>query len=164
MGSAEETLKRIRAIAAGSGDRTERAKQLAEAVRGTGNYRWTGIYDVGSEMVSIVAYSSASAGAHAGDSEPGAPAYPAFPATKGLTGSAIREKATIVVGDVRTDPRYLTAFGNTLSEIIVPIVNPLTGAVIGTIDVESEPAHAFSPGDQHLLEECARAALPLWIA
>lgn len=150
-------------MVAGGGNRTERAKQLAEAVRSLGNYRWTGIYDVGSELVSIVAYSSASAGAHAGDSGPGAPAYPAFPASKGLTGSAIREKATIVVGDVRTDPRYLTAFGNTRSEIIVPILNPLTEAVIGTIDVESEQPNAFSPGDQHLLEECARAALALWI-
>jgi len=36
--------------------------------------------------------------------------------------------------------------------------------VIGTIDVESERANAFSPSDQQLLEECARAALPLWMA
>ena len=163
MSGGEETRKRIRAIVAGSGDRTERAKQLAEAVRSLGNYRWIGVYDVSSQLVSIVACSSAS-GAHGGNSGPGAPAYPTFPVTKGLTGSAIREKATVVVGDVRTDPRYLTAFGNTLSEMIVPIIDPRSGAVIGTIDVESERANAFSPHDQELLEECARAALPLWIA
>lgn len=143
--------------------RAERAKQLAETVRSLGNYRWTGVYDVGSEVVSIVAYSSASSGAHAGAAGPGAPAYPTFPITKGLTGSAIREKATVVVGDVRTDPRYLTAFGNTLSEIIVPILNPQSGKVIGTIDVESDCPNAFSVRDQELLEECARAALPLWV-
>ena len=96
-------------------------------------------------------------------SGPGAPAYPTFPITKGLTGAAIREKATVVVGDVRTDPRYLTAFGSTLSEIIVPILDPKNSAVIGTIDVESEKANAFSPQDQLALEECARTALPLWI-
>ena len=163
MSDAEETLKCIRAIVTGGGDRAERAKQLADAVRSLGNYRWTGVYDVGSELVSIVAYSSVSCGAHAGSSGPGAPAYPTFLVTKGLTGSAIQEKATVVVGDVRTDPRYLTAFGNTLSEIIVPIINLQTGAVIGTIDVESDHVNAFSPRDQRLLEECARAALPLWV-
>ena len=163
MSAADEPLKHIRAILASGGARAERAKQLAETVRSVGDYRWTGVYDVGSEVGSIIAYSSASSGVHAGSSGPGAPAYPTFPITKGLTGSAIREKATVVVGDVRTDPRYLTAFGNTLSEVIVPILDPQSGKVIGTIDVESDRANAFSARDQELLEECARAALPLWL-
>lgn len=162
MDNPQETLDRIRAIVAGGGDRIERAKWLAEAVRSVGNYRWTGVYDVGSELVSIIAYSSAETGPYAGGSGPRMPAYPTFPVTKGLTGSAIREKSTVVVGDVRTDPRYLTAFGNTLSEIIVPILDPQTRTVIGTIDVESEHANAFSTHDRQFLEECARAALPLW--
>ena len=68
------------------------------------------------------------------------------------------------MADVRKDPRYLTAFGNTLSEIIVPVLDPQSRTVIGTFDVESERANAFSISDQHMLEECARAALPLWIA
>jgi len=140
-----------------------RAKQLAETVRSLGNYRWTGVYDVGSKLVSIIAYSSALSGAYPGNSGPGAPDYPTFPITKGLTGSAIREKTTIVVGDVRSDPRYLTAFANTLSEIIVAIVHPQSRAVIGTIDVGSERANAFSTYDQELLEECAGSALPLWV-
>jgi L-methionine (R)-S-oxide reductase len=153
MGRSEETLKRIRSITSGSGDRAERARQLAEAARSLGNYRWAGVYDVGSEMVSIIAYSG-----------PGAPAYPTFPVTQGLTASAIREKATVVAGDVRSDSRYLTAFSSTLSEIIVPILDPRQGTVIGTIDVESERANAFSASDQQLLEACACAAMPLWVA
>jgi len=44
---------------------------------------------------------------------------------------------------VRNDPRYLTAFGNTLSEIIIPVLDEKNGAVVGTIDVESERANAF---------------------
>ena len=160
--NAEATLRRIREIVARSGDRTERAKQLAEAVRSSGHHRWCGVYDVGPEMVSIIAYSGL--GTHSGtDSGLGAPAYSTFSITKGLTGSAIRERVTVVVGNVRTDPRYLTAFGSTLSEIIVPILDPKNGKVIGTIDVESEKANAFSAYDQQILEECARSALPLWI-
>src|ERR1700747_756034 len=52
MADEDEALKRIRAIAAGNGERAERARLLAETVRSLGNYRWTGIYDVGSEFVS----------------------------------------------------------------------------------------------------------------
>ena len=44
--------------------------------------------------------------------------------------TAIQEKKAVIVGDVRTNPRYLTAFGSTLSEIIVPVLSP-DGRVIG---------------------------------
>jgi L-methionine (R)-S-oxide reductase len=122
-------------------------------IRALGAYRWVAVYDVSAELVSIIAWSG-----------PGAPAYPTFPVTKGLTSSAIREKSTVVVGDVRSDPRYLTAFGSTLSEIIIPILDPRDSRVVGTIDVESEKANAFSDVDRKTLEECAQAALALWIA
>jgi putative methionine-R-sulfoxide reductase with GAF domain len=67
------------------------------------------------------------------------------------------------VGDVRNDPRYLTAFGSTLSEIIVPVLHPGDGRVVGTVDVESERANAFSSRDREMIEQCAQAALPLWL-
>ena len=103
-------------------------------------------------MVSIIGWSGL-----------GAPAYPRFPVTKGLTSSAIREKKAVIVGDGRSDPRYLTAFGSTLAEIIIPILHPVEGRAIGTIDVESNTSSAFSAADQEVLEQCAQAALPLWV-
>jgi len=148
----DNTLNQIRSTAATGGDRAERAKRLAELIRKLGDYRWVGVYDVGAENVSIIAWSG-----------PGAPEYPTFPATKGLTGAAVREKKTVVVGDVRSDPRYLTAFGSTLSEIIVPVFAPGEDRVIGTVDVESEQPNAFGPRDQQIIEQCAQAALPLWL-
>lgn len=142
----------IASILQSSSLRTEKAKRVAEIIRSIRSYRWVGIYDVSPELVSIIAYSG-----------PGAPAYPQFPTTKGLTGAAILEKKTIVVGDVAADPSYLTAFGSTRSEIIIPILDEKTGAVVGTIDVESEQPNAFSDEDQRLLEGCAKSARPLWI-
>jgi L-methionine (R)-S-oxide reductase len=147
----DNTLNQIRTTAASGGDRAERAKRLAELIRKLGNYRWVGIYEVGAESVSIMAWSG-----------PSAPAYPTFPATEGLTGAAIEQKRAVVVGDVRKDPRYLTAFDNTLSEIIVPVLSP-DGRVIGTVDVESEKADAFSARDQQTIEQCAEAAKLLWL-
>jgi len=148
----DNTLNQIRSTAASGGDRAERAKRLAELIGKLGDYRWVGIYDVGAESVSIIAWSG-----------PGAPEYPTFPVSKGLTGAAIQQKKAVVVGDVRSDPRYLTAFGSTLSDIIVPVFAPGEDRVIGTVDVESEKTNAFSARDQQLIEQCAQAALPLWL-
>jgi putative methionine-R-sulfoxide reductase with GAF domain len=148
----DNTLNQIRSTAASGGDRAERAKRLAELIRKLGEYRWVGVYDVGAENVSIIAWSG-----------PSAPEHPTFPVSKGLTGAAIQQKKAVVVGDVRSDPRYLTAFGGTLSEIIVPVLAPGEERVIGTVDVESENANAFSARDQQMIEQCAQAALPLWL-
>lgn len=147
----DNAINDIRAIAAGGNDRKEKARRLAERIQRLGNYRWVGVYDVGAEQVSIIGWSG-----------PSAPEYPTFPASEGLTGAAIVEKRPVVVGDVRNDPRYLTAFGSTLSEMIVPVLSP-DGRVIGTVDVESEKANAFSARDQQMIERCADAAKLLWL-
>ena len=146
-----EIRNAITSLLDGPAPRAEKAHALADLIRKLRNYRWVGVYDVGPELASIIAYSGS-----------GAPAYLKFPVTKGLTGAATREKRTVVVGDVLADSRYLTAFGTTRSEIIVPVLDEKTGAVIGTIDVESEQPNAFSDDDQRMLEDCARAARPLW--
>jgi L-methionine (R)-S-oxide reductase len=148
----DNVLNEIRSIAASGNDRAAKAKRLAERIQVLGQYRWVGIYDVGTELVSIISWSG-----------PSAPAYSEFPVRKGLTGSAIQEKMTVVVEDVRNDPRYLTAPGNTLSEIIVPVLAPGGERVIGTVHVESGTANAFSERDQQMIEHCAQAALPLWL-
>jgi L-methionine (R)-S-oxide reductase len=121
------TINQIRSIAMGGDDRVEKAKRLALLIRTMGQYRWVGIYDVGPARVSLLAWSGA-----------GAPEHPSFPVSSGVSGVAIEEKRAVIVGDVRSDRRYLATFESTRSEIIVPILSPGGGAVIGTIDVESE--------------------------
>jgi len=145
------TLNQIRSTSMGGGNRAERAQHVAEGIRKLGEYRWVGIYDVGAEEVSLFGYSG-----------PGAPEFSKFPASKGLTAAAIAEKKAVIVGDVRNDPRYLTAFGSTLSEIIVPVLSP-TGIVIGTVDVESDRVNAFTDRDAEMIGQCIAAALPLWL-
>jgi L-methionine (R)-S-oxide reductase len=147
----DNAINDIRAIAAGGNDRKEKARRLAERIQKLGDYRWVGVYDVGPEQVSILSWSG-----------PSAPEYPTFSVDKGLTGAAIAEKRPVVVGDVRNDPRYLTAFGSTLSEMIVPVLSP-DGRVIGTVDVESEKPNAFTARDQQMIERCADAAKLLWL-
>ena len=148
----DNTLNQIRSIAMGGSGRAEKAKRLAELIQKLGGYRWVGVYDVGAETVSVIAWS--------GDA---APEHPSFPVSQGLTGAAVQERRAVIVGDVRTDSRYLTTFGSTLSEIIVPVLSPAGGHVIGTVDVESDRLNAFSARDQQMIEQCAQAALPLWL-
>jgi putative methionine-R-sulfoxide reductase with GAF domain len=148
----KNVLGQIRMTAASGGDRAARAGRLAEMIRKLGEYRWVGVYDVDEENVSIIGWNG-----------PSAPEHLTFPITKGLTGAAIHDKKAVNVGDVLNDPRYLTAFGNTVSEMIVPVLAPGGGRVIGTVDVESERANAFGASDLQMIEQCAQAALPLWL-
>lgn len=83
-----------------------------------------------------------------------------IPIGTGICGAAAAERATIVVDDVRADPRYLACFVSTRSEIVVPI---LDGArVIGEIDVDSDRPAAFGAADrlglQAIAERLARLA------
>ena len=147
----ENILSQIREALARCGDRAAKAERVAEAIRLAGNYRWVGIYDVTEREIAALAWSGK-----------GAPAYPRFPVTKGLSGTAVSQRRTIISNDVTNDPRYLTAFGSTQSEIIVPVVNPRGGQVVGTIDVESERKGAFTDADREMLGACAETILPLW--
>jgi len=79
-----------------------------------------------------------------------------------LCGAAVAQRATVLVGDVSADPRYLTTLGSTRSEVVVPVFGPERDRVVGLIDVESQHKDGFGPGDRGLLERCALQIAPLW--
>jgi L-methionine (R)-S-oxide reductase len=144
-------LQQITDILNSAMDRTSKVRRIAEAIRLAGQYRWVGIYDVDEREIAIIAWSGT-----------GTPAYPHFPVTQGLSGHAVSSRSTIVSNDVAIDPRYLTAFGSTQSEIIVPIIDRENQRVVGTLDVESERKGAFTEADREQLEEYARGLAGLW--
>ena len=121
------------------------------AATAAGGYRWVGIYDVGDQEIAAIAWSGA-----------GAPAHPRFTVTRGLSGHAVSTRRAVISNDVANDPRYLTAFGSTQSEIIIPVIDPVSQKVVGTLDVESEVKGAFTETDREQLEEYARALVRLW--
>jgi putative methionine-R-sulfoxide reductase with GAF domain len=149
----EKLLADLERAVSSTGDPREKLWQVADLIRVRGGYRWVGLYvvDRAAGVVRNLIWSGT-----------GAPEYPTFPLTRGLTGAAIAERRVVNVGDVAADPRYLTAFGSTRSEIIVPIFDREGGDVIGTIDVESEKPNAFDTEAQELLEGCARVVDALW--
>ncbi len=146
-----QILADIQKIIESPHDRPTKAARIAEIIRQIGPYRWVGFYDVMEDEIAVFAWSG-----------PGAPSYPRFPRSQGLCGAAESSGATVNVGDVTKDPRYLTTLGSTRSEIVVPVPGPPAGAPVGLIDVESERQNAFADRDRALLEQCAAAMSGLW--
>ena len=148
-------LKEIKCLVADLGNRQITFEKVASLIRESGKHRWVGLYAVDhwSGVVRIIAWNG-----------PAAPEFPTFPIGKGLTGAAVTSRKTVNVGNVAGDPRYLTAFGTTKSEVIVPIFDHLREKVIATIDVESEQQNAFDSQTQRELEDCAELLRPLWPA
>lgn len=149
----EKLLSDLQAIQSLSQERNVAFGKVAHLLRGYGGYRWVGLYDVdhAGGLVKNVVWSGS-----------GAPEFPTFPITKGLTNLAIQTKRVVNVGNVTSNPHYLTAFGSTRSEIIVPILDRAGDRVVGTIDVESEQRNAFSAEIEELLKACAEVIRPLW--
>jgi L-methionine (R)-S-oxide reductase len=74
---------------------------------------------------------------------------------QGICGAAASTGKTVVVDDVRQNPRYLACSLETKSEIVAPIF--VRGRVVGELDIDSHFAAAFSPEDRQLVEHCAAA-------
>jgi len=77
-----------------------------------------------------------------------------IPLQSGLCGAAATTRQTVVVDDVRKDPRYLQGSSMVISEIVVPI--EVRGAVVGELDVESYFPSTFAEPEREFLETCAR--------
>jgi GAF domain-containing protein len=144
-------LRGIAEVLATDLDRDGKARRAAALIREAGSYRWVGLYAVSEREIAVIGWSG-----------PGPPAHPRFPVTEGLSGAAVATRQPVVVGDVTADPRYLTAFASTLSEAIVPVLDAATGAVVGTLDVESAERDAFTAADRQALARCAAALAGLF--
>lgn len=70
-----------------------------------------------------------------------------------ICGRAVRERRTVIVGDVSNDKQYRRMLGPTIqSEIAVPITVGNDQVVIGVLNVESTEPDAFSGFNQIVLE------------
>jgi phosphoserine phosphatase RsbU/P len=69
---------------------------------------------------------------------------------QGITGAAAERRRTVVVNDVRTDPRYLMAVEAVRSEIAAPLI--ARGKLVGVIDLQSARPGAFDEQTRNVLE------------
>jgi GAF domain-containing protein len=108
------------------------------------HYDWIGIYWVDPTGADLVL------GPWTG---PEATEHTRIPIGTGICGAAAASGQTEIVDDVNADPRYLSCFAATRSEIVVPIFHD--GRVVGEIDIDVSDPAAFSQADARFLEEVA---------
>ena len=77
-----------------------------------------------------------------------------IPLNQGICGAAASSGKTVVVDDVKNDPRYLACSLETKSEIVVPVF--VRGKVAGELDIDSNFLAAFAVEDRELIEYCAQ--------
>ena len=73
-----------------------------------------------------------------------------LPLGEGITGAAAATRLPILVPDVRSDPRYLTALDAVQSELAVPML--ARGKLVGVIDLQSTRLNAYREQDRSLLQ------------
>lgn len=148
--SEELFISRLPTLLRENSDRSAAAKRAAESIAAERCYRWVGIYEVTSVDIGMIACTGLTP-----------PAFPRFPISRGLCGAAVARGSIVNVENVQEDPRWLTTFGSTRSEIIVPVTT-IHGPIVGLIDVESDVLNAFSNEDEQFLTRCAPLLLPLF--
>lgn len=142
-----DRVRRLVSEATGGDDMLVRfCRELRAAVS---HYNWVGVYLLEENGGTLVLR---------GWDGPAAAGHVRIPVGQGICGLAAREAQTVIVDDVRADPRYLQCFPETRAEIVVPIFSG--GAVVGEIDIDSDAVAAFNATDRMFLEWCAAQLAP----
>jgi GAF domain-containing protein len=146
-----DALNLIRAAVADAPGPEAAAQRVVDLLHGHyPHYDWVGIYWVDQSGRELVL------GPWVG---PEATEHVRIPIGVGICGAAAESGQTEIVDDVNADPRYLSCFASTASEIVVPIFAEAT--VVGEIDIDSSDPAAFGSTDANFLEEIAALLAPL---
>ena len=106
------------------------------------HYRWVGVYRREGPTLVLDAWDG-----------PQATEHTRIPIDRGVCGRAVRDRATVIVDDVRSSPEYLACFLETRSEIVVPIRSG--GEIVGEIDIDGNEVGAYDASDRSFLETVA---------
>ena len=87
----------------------------------------------------------------------GLPACVRIKVGRGVCGTAVSEKKTMLVEDVHAFPGHIACDAASQSEIVVPLIKD--GTVIGVLDIDSPELNRFTTDDQAGLEHFAEVLL-----
>ena len=74
-----------------------------------------------------------------------------IPLGKGVCGESAASCQTVIVGDVKTYPNYISCDSSARSEIVLPMVKD--GRLLGVLDLDSSRVDDYDHIDQQYLEE-----------
>jgi GAF domain-containing protein len=131
-------------------DFRDRCQSICIALRAwTPRYDWVGFYWLDGDSLELGSWSGREATEHT-----------RIPVSEGICGAAVREARTVIVDDVQKDPRYLSCFLDTRSEIVVPIYHQ--EKIIGEIDIDGKETQAYNDKDRVFLEALAKHVGEAW--
>ncbi|MFJ7407284.1 MULTISPECIES: GAF domain-containing protein [unclassified Lysinibacillus] len=87
----------------------------------------------------------------------GLPACVRIPVGRGVCGSAVSKKETLVVDDVHAFPGHIACDAASQSEIVIPLIQQ--DKVMGVLDIDSPIKNRFSTDDQLGLEHFVKTLL-----
>jgi GAF domain-containing protein len=126
-------------------DRTSETDVLQAAVELIDSYseefNWTGFYLMRGDRLEV--------GPYVGPETP----HKTIELNSGICGAAASQQKSIIVDDVRSDPRFLACSVHTRSEIVVPLIDG--DNILGEIDIDSNHLSNFTDDDRRMLEEIA---------
>jgi GAF domain-containing protein len=148
MDARERALSGIREVLARKPPPAQGFAEVARALQALPRHTGVYLYALRGAHLELVA--------HAGrDTE-----HVRIPVGSGICGLSARTHRTVVVDDVRADPRYLACNLETRSEIVVPVMRG--DRYLAQIDVDSDLEAAFGPEDRAFLERVAPLLEPLF--
>jgi len=138
-----ELLEQSRALLEGERDSTANAANLAALVFHTlPDLNWAGFYWLRGRELVLGPFQ-------------GKPACVRIAVGKGVCGTAVAERRTIVVPDVNAFPGHIACDSASRSELVVPVEHG--GRVVGVLDLDSPSPGRFAAEDARGLEAVVRA-------
>jgi L-methionine (R)-S-oxide reductase len=141
----EELLRQARGLLEGERDPIANAANIAALIgQGLPDLNWAGFYFMkGGELV---------LGPFLGK-----PACVRIAVGKGVCGTAVQRRATVLVPNVHEFPGHIACDSASNSEVVVPLLRK--GRIVGVLDLDSPLLNRFDASDASFCEAVAR----LWI-
>ena len=79
-----------------------------------------------------------------------------IPRRKGVCGTAAQTRRSVLVPDVHEFPGHIACDDASQSEIVVPLIHPTSGVLLGVLDIDSAAKATFTEHDLQGLERVAK--------
>lgn len=140
--------EQIRALIEGGTDVMAVMVNVCAAIHEAMGSWWTGFYRVQNNELVLGPFQGPVACMHIGYG-------------KGVSGTAWKERKTIIVPDVELFPGHIACSSLSRSEIVVPIFDK-TGEVVAVLDIDSKDLSTFDDTDRLYLEDICSMIAPLF--
>lgn len=136
-----ELAQQLQGLFAGEKDMIANAANMSALIYQTmPDLNWTGVYLLKGEQLVLGPFQ-------------GKPACVRIPVGRGVCGTAVERKSSILVEDVHAFPGHIACDAASRSELVVPIFRG--GETIGVIDLDSPLPSRFDTDDQAGMERLA---------